>query len=165
MRRGHECTYDDSAKKSRTQMLREKLHTLEAKVRELECLPGTSNSAAICDPSLIIKALDDPKNSHLFTSPPTTDSSNPLGWDVTALDPLLSTMFPSLPFDVTLPDSQFDLSSTSSPSPSELSLPSYSNTTPPTFNTVLASESVSYGPLGRSLSSEVKLSAETQHTL
>ncbi|PPQ73605.1 hypothetical protein CVT24_008063 [Panaeolus cyanescens] len=165
MRRGHECTYDDSSKKSRTQILREKLHTLEAKVRELECVPGPSNSAAICDPSLIIKALDDPKNSHLFTSPPTMDSSNPLGWDVTSLDPLLSTMFPSLPFDVTLTDTHFDFSSTSSPSPSELSLPSHPNTTPPTFHNALSSEPAGYGPAGRSSQSEVNLSAEMQHAL
>ena len=36
MKRVHECRYDDSAKKSRTQLLREKLAVLEAKLRELE---------------------------------------------------------------------------------------------------------------------------------
>ncbi|KAF9559557.1 hypothetical protein CPC08DRAFT_807219 [Agrocybe pediades] len=44
MRRGHECSYDDSARKSRTQALREKLSALEAKVRELESGPGATPS-------------------------------------------------------------------------------------------------------------------------
>ncbi|KAF8898249.1 hypothetical protein CPB84DRAFT_1154916 [Gymnopilus junonius] len=43
MRRSHECTYDDSYRKSRTQTLREKMIALEAKVRELEGIPGPSN--------------------------------------------------------------------------------------------------------------------------
>lgn len=36
MKRVHECKYDDSLKKSRTQLLREKLIVLEAKLRDLE---------------------------------------------------------------------------------------------------------------------------------
>ena len=36
MNRVHECKYDDSSKKSRTQILREKVGVLEAKLRELE---------------------------------------------------------------------------------------------------------------------------------
>ena len=44
MRRGHECNYDDSARKSRTQTLREKLFALEAKVRELEHGSGVASS-------------------------------------------------------------------------------------------------------------------------
>ncbi|TFK34879.1 hypothetical protein BDQ12DRAFT_761049 [Crucibulum laeve] len=56
MRRADECYYDDSKKKSRTQMLREKLAMLEDKVRELESdasgsnPPGSFNSSPI--PSL-----------------------------------------------------------------------------------------------------------------
>ncbi|KAF9533660.1 hypothetical protein CPB83DRAFT_845658 [Crepidotus variabilis] len=42
MRRAHDCQYDDSARKSRTQTLREKLMALEAKLRELEYQPGSS---------------------------------------------------------------------------------------------------------------------------
>jgi hypothetical protein len=36
MKRHHECQYDDSSKKSRTQLLREKMAVLEAKLRDLE---------------------------------------------------------------------------------------------------------------------------------
>ena len=36
MKRVHECKYDDSSKKSRTQLLREKVMVLEAKLRDLE---------------------------------------------------------------------------------------------------------------------------------
>jgi hypothetical protein len=36
MKRVHECKYDDNFKKSRTQLLREKMAVLEAKLRELE---------------------------------------------------------------------------------------------------------------------------------
>jgi hypothetical protein len=36
MKRGLECKYDDSCKKSRTQLLREKVGILEAKLRDLE---------------------------------------------------------------------------------------------------------------------------------
>ena len=36
MKRIHECKYDDSSRKSRTQLLREKMALLEAKLRELE---------------------------------------------------------------------------------------------------------------------------------
>ena len=36
MKRGNECKYDDSLKKSRTQLLREKVGVLEAKLRDLE---------------------------------------------------------------------------------------------------------------------------------
>ena len=36
MKRVHECKYDDSLKKSRTQLLREKVVVLEAKLRDLE---------------------------------------------------------------------------------------------------------------------------------
>ena len=36
MKRVHECRYDDNCRKSRTQLLREKLAALEAKLRELE---------------------------------------------------------------------------------------------------------------------------------
>jgi hypothetical protein len=36
MKRGNECKYDDTSKKSRTQLLREKVGILEAKLRDLE---------------------------------------------------------------------------------------------------------------------------------
>jgi hypothetical protein len=36
MKRIHECKYDDNCKKSRTQLLREKMAVLEAKLRDLE---------------------------------------------------------------------------------------------------------------------------------
>ena len=36
MKRVHECRYDDRFKKSRTQLLREKMAALEAKLRDLE---------------------------------------------------------------------------------------------------------------------------------
>ena len=36
MKRVHECQYDDHSKKSRTQLLREKMAALEAKLRDLE---------------------------------------------------------------------------------------------------------------------------------
>jgi hypothetical protein len=36
MKRVHECRYDDSSKKSRTQLLREKVGILEARLRDLE---------------------------------------------------------------------------------------------------------------------------------
>lgn len=36
MKRPHECLYDDTSKKSRTQLLREKMAILEAKLRDLE---------------------------------------------------------------------------------------------------------------------------------
>ena len=36
MKRMHECKYDDSLRKSRTQLLREKMAVLEAKLRDLE---------------------------------------------------------------------------------------------------------------------------------
>lgn len=43
MKRPDECQYDDSKRKSRTQMLREKLSALEERVRELESESGSSN--------------------------------------------------------------------------------------------------------------------------
>ena len=42
MKRIHECRYDDSLKKSRTQLLREKMAALEAKLRDLESESYTS---------------------------------------------------------------------------------------------------------------------------
>lgn len=49
MRRIHECHFDDSSRKSRTQTLREKVFALEAKLRELE--HGGSQSSAQSDSS------------------------------------------------------------------------------------------------------------------
>lgn len=43
MKRAHECQYDDTSKKSRTQILREKVIVLEAKLRDLENEPSLSN--------------------------------------------------------------------------------------------------------------------------
>ncbi|KAF8811995.1 hypothetical protein BYT27DRAFT_7335959 [Phlegmacium glaucopus] len=49
MKRAHECQYDDSSKKSRTQTLREKVAVLEAKLRDLEDESSLSNfSPPIC---------------------------------------------------------------------------------------------------------------------
>lgn len=45
MNRIHECKYDDLSKKSRTQILREKVCVLEAKLRELE---NESSLSSVC---------------------------------------------------------------------------------------------------------------------
>ena len=58
MKRTHECQYDDTSKKSRTQILREKVAVLEAKLRDLEEESNLSNFFAP-----IYKSL--PVNDHL----------------------------------------------------------------------------------------------------
>jgi hypothetical protein len=52
MKRVHECRYDDSGKKSRTQLLREKMAVLEAKLRDLE-------SESSYSPQVVSLALSD----------------------------------------------------------------------------------------------------------
>ena len=51
MKRIHECRYDDTLKKSRTQILREKLAALEAKLRELEA-EAYASQQVVSPPSL-----------------------------------------------------------------------------------------------------------------
>ncbi|KAF9480877.1 hypothetical protein BDN70DRAFT_581202 [Pholiota conissans] len=52
MRRGQECKYDDSSRKSRTQSLREKMEALQAKVQELESNPVQAAANSVSAPWL-----------------------------------------------------------------------------------------------------------------
>ena len=55
MNRSEECKYDDTLKKSRTQILREKVGVLEAKLRDLEsessCTPQGTSPLSLSDSS------------------------------------------------------------------------------------------------------------------
>ncbi|KAF8955547.1 hypothetical protein BDZ97DRAFT_1673611 [Flammula alnicola] len=113
MRRTHECKYDDSGRKSRTQTLREKLSALEAKVRELESGPTHSPP-----PGTISSLWPKPFNDVLLDtqiSIPQLDSSL---WEGSSSDPFHGT---SLSFDYGF-DVSFDFAPGSSPSHSDVSM-------------------------------------------
>ncbi|KAJ3511259.1 hypothetical protein NLJ89_g4198 [Agrocybe chaxingu] len=100
MKRVHECNYDDSARKSRTQTLREKLFALEAKVRELEYQPGCSSvpssfSSSVSDstPSPLLEACDE--LSSQFMLGPSIFPIDLTAWDPSAFDSMFTTSIPS----------------------------------------------------------------------
>lgn len=65
MKRAHECQYDDSSKKSRTQTLREKVALLEAKLRDMEDESNLSKfSAPICESLPVHDRLPSPMIHH-----------------------------------------------------------------------------------------------------
>ncbi|PPQ70413.1 hypothetical protein CVT26_013830 [Gymnopilus dilepis] len=134
MRRSHECAYDDSYRKSRTQTLREKMVALEAKVRELESQPGPSNPS-ISSPTVFGNSVADNLLQSGSSTLPFLDTT----YD--GLDPLYS-MEPSSwpPFDLQYGGEPIASSSSSNlymPTPFDSSLSQYPNTrtTPirPTF--------------------------------
>ena len=125
MRRSHECAYDDSYRKSRTQTLREKMVALEAKVRELESQPGPSNPS-ISSPTVFGNSVADNLLQSGSSTLPFLDTT----YD--GLDPLYS-MEPSswTPFDLQYSGEPIASSSSSNlymPTPFDSSLSQYPNT-------------------------------------
>ena len=124
MKRSHECVFDDSSRKSRTQTLREKLRTLEAKVRELEYQPGPSNhaSSSRSDERSSSSASSSSFSSHAELHPHSyaEASASNTAWENT----MDSTLFPTGPGSFSVNNhhsSSLGHSSNSSPSQSDVS--------------------------------------------
>ncbi|KDR81981.1 hypothetical protein GALMADRAFT_60015 [Galerina marginata CBS 339.88] len=169
MRRGHECTYDDSARKSRTQTLREKLFALEAKVRELEHGPGPSSAHVpnIAGFETFRTSIDDVHTHSMGTAMPQMDPA------YVGLDP----MYPMLPqswsvFDYGY-DGQNEISSASSsshsntwmPTPLDISIPFFINEQQPAVSTMAFTDSsgtpVQDGPSDRFLHESIPFSIQS----
>ncbi|CAA7260911.1 unnamed protein product [Cyclocybe aegerita] len=183
MKRAHECNYDDSARKSRTQTLREKLFALEAKVRELEYQPGcssipSSSSSSVSDstPSPLLKGYDD--LSSQFMLDPSIFPTDLTAWDPNVFDSMFTTSIPSsFPDDQRFDSPPFNFSVHSSPSGSDgsislplggaVSSPSGRDALPPSANPIYFMDQTLYDGLPDRLfvDPEIALTPEVQHVL
>ncbi|KAF8162785.1 hypothetical protein B0H34DRAFT_692945 [Crassisporium funariophilum] len=118
MRRGHECKFDDSCRKSRTQTLREKLFSLEAKVRQLEHGSSSSASSSSTTPPL---STDLQWHDPRLSTTPTTYQTD-FVWDIGDFD--YSNITSAFPTGHGYDQSQFDLPCSSGSSQSaEMTIP------------------------------------------
>ncbi|PPQ82389.1 hypothetical protein CVT25_008350 [Psilocybe cyanescens] len=172
MRRVHECTYDDSSRKSRTQTLREKVSALEAKVRELE---HTNPSSDLSDPSSSTDAGSSLSFDDMLHQPTSLAlyQANPVSWASDDLDSLI----PLVPQEWLNSDLGFDMQNDSGLGSShakkasmllDVSLPQFSahhSTTSPIPFTDSSGTPVQDGPSDRFLNDPNVISSVEMHNM